>query len=255
MNVHATHIGTATLLLELPGLTVLTDPVFGGPCECHFGWGMRSKHLHGPHVGRAALPRVDLALVSHDQHEDNLDVEGRAALENARVVVTTRAAAARLGSRAVGLAPFETHVVRGDGIEVRVTATPARHGPPLSLPFVGPVIGFLLEWEGQRHGAVYVSGDTVWFGGVAEVARRFRVGTAFLHLGGAGYGGLRFTMNAGEGARAARALDARTVVPVHYDDWTHFRESSERIAPAFARAGVADRLLRLAKGERTAIEA
>ena len=254
MRAHLTHVGTATVLIELPGLTLLTDPVLGGPCTCHFGFGMRSRHLRGPYVARASLPPIDVALVSHDQHEDNLDVEGRAVLRGAREVITTRAAAGRLGRPAIGLADFETHVVRGEGLEVRVTATPARHGPPLSLPFVGPVIGFLLEWEGQSHGALYVSGDTVYFGGIEEIARRHRVGTALLHLGRAGYLGAAFTMDAAAGARAAKTLGARTVVPIHYDDWTHFTEAHTRIEPAFAAAGLADRLRRLPKGERVAIE-
>ena len=48
---------------------------------------------------------------------------------------------------------------------------------------------------------MWISGDTVWFGGVREVARRIRVGTAILHLGGVRFGltgPLRYTMNADE---------------------------------------------------------
>lgn len=254
MQAHLTHVGTATVLIELPGLTLLTDPVLGGACECHFGFGMRSRHLREPYVARASLPRIDAALVSHDQHADNLDDEGRAALAEAREVITTRAAAKRIGRPAIGLSDFESHLVRGDGIEVRVIATPARHGPPLSLPFVGPVIGFLLEWDRQAHGALYVSGDTVYFGGIEEIARRHRVGTALLHLGRAAYMGASFTMDAAAGARAAKVLGARTVVPIHYDDWTHFTEPDARIEPAFAAAGLGDRLYRLPKGRRVALE-
>ncbi|MBX7191967.1 MAG: MBL fold metallo-hydrolase [Sandaracinaceae bacterium] len=253
MRAHLTHVGTATVLVELPGLTILTDPVLGGPCDCHFGFGMRSRHVRGPYVARAALPPIDVALVSHDQHEDNLDAEGRAVLSSAGAVITTRAAARRLGS-AVGLGDFETHVLRTAGLELTITATPARHGPPLSLPFVGPVIGFVLEWPGQSRGALYVSGDTVWFGGIGEIARRKRVGTAILHLGRAGYLGAAFTMDAAAGARAAEELGAHTIVPVHYDDWTHFTEPQTNIEPAFAARGLADRLVRLEKGRRTELE-
>lgn len=254
MEIHVTHIGTATVLFELPGITILTDPVFGGPCDCHFGWGMRSRHRRGPWIDRSALPAIDLALVSHDQHTDNLDEEGRAVIASATEVLTTRAAARRLGGRAEGLRAFESRVFAKNGLEVRVTGTPARHGPPLSLPFVGPVIGFVLEWSGQRHGSVYISGDTVRFGGTRRIAERFRIGTAFLHLGAASYAGSRFTMDAREGALFGKELDARTLVPVHYDEWTHFAEPADRIAPAFTAAGIGDRMFRLAKGARTALE-
>jgi hypothetical protein len=66
---------------------------------------------------------------------------------------------------------------------VEVIATPARHGPPLSLPLVGPVIGFILKWPSQKDGVVYITGDTVFFSGVEEVGRRYGIGTAFVHAG------------------------------------------------------------------------
>jgi hypothetical protein len=47
-----------------------------------------------------------------------------------------------------------------------VTATPARHGPPLSRPITGDVIGFALGWGGQEHGVLWISGDTVLYDGV-----------------------------------------------------------------------------------------
>jgi L-ascorbate metabolism protein UlaG (beta-lactamase superfamily) len=269
MTLHLTHVGTATVILELAGLRIVTDPVLGGPCDCNFGWGMRSRHQRGPHLEPTAIGAADLVLLSHDQHEDNLDTAGRALLAHAPCVLTTRAAARRLGggnargadrgglgSRVVGLLPFESHAVAAPaGGDITITAVPARHGPPLSLPFVGPVVGFVLSWDGLRNGAVYISGDTVYFSGLEEIARRFRIGTAILHLGGASNGLMRFTMDAREGARAAHRLGARTVVPVHYADWTHFRDPPERIVPTFAAAGLTDRLRMLTPGVRCALDA
>ena len=49
---------------------------------------------------------------------------------------------------------------------IEVTATPCRHGPPLSRPIVGDVIGFALRWDGQEHGVLWISGDTVLYDGV-----------------------------------------------------------------------------------------
>ena len=61
---------------------------------------------------------------------------------------------------------------------MRVTGVPALHGPRLLKRHIGDVTGFVLEWEGQRHGALYVSGDTILFGDLAEIGRRFEIGTA-----------------------------------------------------------------------------
>jgi hypothetical protein len=52
--------------------------------------------------------QVDAVLLSHDQHDDNLDAVGRALLPVAGAVVTTTAGAKRLGREARGLAPWAT---------------------------------------------------------------------------------------------------------------------------------------------------
>jgi hypothetical protein len=71
---------------------------------------------------------------------------------------------------------------------LEVVAAPCRHGPPGSRPITGDVIGFALRWDGQANGALWISGDTVLFDGVREVADRFDVGTVLLHLGAVRFG-------------------------------------------------------------------
>ncbi len=250
----ATHIGTATLLLEIGDVRLLTDPAFDPPGRTYsFGWGTRSTRTLGPALSADALGRIDAVLLSHDQHADNLDDAGRALLPGAGAIVTTRAAQKRLGlAHARGLSPFTSTEVGG----VRITATPARHGPPGSLPIVGEVIGFLLE-SPLLAGPIYISGDTVWFDGVAEVARRFRVDTAFLHLGNVGFpisGPLRYTFDAQQAVTAATALGARQIVPVHYGGWTHFRQPRAQVEEVFSFAGLTQRTRWLAPGERATFD-
>lgn len=165
-----TYLGTATLLIEIDGLRLLTDPALD-PAGAEYamepmpGVTISSRKLTGPALTAEELGRIDAVLLSHDEHFDNLDDSGRAFLPQAGVTVTTPGGAGRLGGNARGLAPWESLAVDG----VRVTAVPARHGPDGSEPVVGHVTGFVLEWEGQRHGALYVSGDTVLFDGTLEV--------------------------------------------------------------------------------------
>jgi L-ascorbate metabolism protein UlaG (beta-lactamase superfamily) len=198
-------------------------------------------------------------LLTHDHHDDNLDAAGRVVLSRAPRVITTLPGARRLGAPAQGLAPWAQTTLEQEGRpSLRITATPARHGPPLSRPLAGHVIGFVLEWEGQRNGPLWISGDTVWFGGVAEIGRRFDIGTALLHFGGVQFpitGPVRYTMTAAEGVRAVRELGLGTVVPVHYEGWRHFRQGRGDIEEAFADARLGDRLIWLTPGEATAIDA
>jgi L-ascorbate metabolism protein UlaG (beta-lactamase superfamily) len=255
-----TYIGGPTALIEIAGLRLLTDPTFDAPGKDYrFGWGTGSRKLQGPAVAPDALGKIDAVLLSHDHHDDNLDPAGRALLPSLGEVITTPSGAKRLGGGAVGLQPWASRTLSApNGLQVRVTATPARHGPPLSRPIVGEVIGFVLEWAGQRHGALWVSGDTVYFGGVAEVSSRFKVGTALIHLGGVRFpisGPARYTMNAAEAARVAREFGLRTLLPIHYEGWKHFRQGRAEVERTFAAEQVADRVRWLTAGQPATIEA
>lgn len=236
-----THLGTATLLLETGGVRILTDPAFDPAGTRHsFAPLFPSTKTYDTPRGEGELGPLDAVLLTHDQHGDNLDAHGRALLANAPRIVTTRAAKRRLGKgddRVVALAPFESTRIGG----VEITATPARHGPPLSLPFVGSVIGFVLR---TKTTMLYMTGDTVFYGGLRDVAARFDPDVVVAHLGAASWGPFRFTMNARE-ARALAALFPRArIVPVHYEGWTHFAESRGDVEAAFAAAPDARERLR-----------
>jgi L-ascorbate metabolism protein UlaG (beta-lactamase superfamily) len=253
-----TYIGGPTLLVEIGRVRFLTDPTFD-PAGAHYTVGpVKLAKTTGPAAAADALPAVDAVLLSHDQHVDNLDDTGRAFLKRAATVLTTVAGADRLGGHAVGLTPWASRVVRSaDGTEaVTVTATPARHGPAGCEPLQGEVVGFCLEWA-SADGAIYVSGDTVWYDGVAEVARRFRVSTAVLFLGAAvipAKGRAPLTMTAEEAVLAARALTPKHVLPIHYEGWAHLSQGKEEVAGAFAAAGLSEKLVWLRSGRPTSLE-
>jgi L-ascorbate metabolism protein UlaG (beta-lactamase superfamily) len=224
-----THVGGPTVLIEVHGWRLLTDPTFDAPGRrWNFGWGATSRKLAGPAIAASALGPIDAVLLTHDHHGDNLDEAGRALLPSAGVVVTTASGAARLGNGARGLEPWSTTTLEAPGRPaLEVTETPCRHGPPLSHPIVGDVIGFALRWAGQEHGVLWISGDTVLFDGVLEVANRLEVDVALLHLGGVRFGvtgPLRYTMTARDAVLLCRRLRPRTAIPVHYEGWAHFRE-------------------------------
>jgi L-ascorbate metabolism protein UlaG (beta-lactamase superfamily) len=240
-EVRVTHVGGPTVLIEVGGWRILTDPTFDPPGRRYaFGWGTSSRKLVGPAVSADALVPIDAVLLTHDHHGDNLDDAGRALLPSAGTVLTTVPGAARLGGNAHGLRPWaSTRLEHPDRPTIEVTATPCRHGPPLSGPIVGAAIGFALRWVGQRHGALWISGDTVLYGGVREVAHRLRVGVALLHLGGVRFpltGPVRYTMTAREAVELCRLIRPHTAIPVHYEGWKHFQQPRPVIEREFAKA-------------------
>jgi L-ascorbate metabolism protein UlaG (beta-lactamase superfamily) len=240
-GVSLTHIGGPTVLIEVGGWRLLTDPTFDPPGGAYrFGWGTGSRKVAGPAIAAADLGPIDAVLLSHDHHDDNLDAAGRMLLPAAGVVVTTVAGAGRLGGGARGLEPWGTTRLEAAGRPaIEITATPCRHGPPLSRPIVGHVIGFALAWEGQPHGVLWISGDTVLYDGVREVADRLEVDTAILHLGGVRFpvtGPLRYTMTAHEAVALCELVRPRTIIPIHYEGWAHFREGRDAIERELAGA-------------------
>jgi len=237
MNIQLTHIGTATLLMEIGSFRILTDPVFdpaGG--RYAFGYGTSSVKLTDPAISPESLGRIDAVLLSHDHHEDNLDRAGRALLPHAGTVITTSAGARRLKGDTVGLRTWQSTTLKSDDFEIKVTAVPCRHGIWGSHLIVGETTGFVLEWQGQKHGALYISGDTVWFNGLREIGERFKIGTAIMHIGGVQFpimGPIRFTLNAREAIRITQALNPQVMIPIHYEGWKHFKESGNDAKKVF----------------------
>jgi hypothetical protein len=71
------------------------------------------------------------------------------------------------------------------------------------------VIGFALDWEDQAHGKLWITGDTVLYDGLRQVADRLRVDTALLHLGCVRFpvtGPARYGMTAREAVQLCRLV-------------------------------------------------
>ncbi|MGH6739550.1 MAG: MBL fold metallo-hydrolase, partial [Bradyrhizobium sp.] len=227
-SLRITLIGGPTALIEIDGFRLLTDPTFDAPGTAYQLPHVKLEKLIGPALSAEAIGKVDAVLLSHDQHSDNLDNSGKDFVQKAARVLTTVAGAKRLGGRAEGLAPWATVELTGqDGNSLTVTATPARHGPAGIEPLSGDVIGFVLTSAKAGHRPVYISGDTVWYDGVAEVARRFKAGVVLPFAGAAQTRGPFFlTMNTNDTIETARAFPDAVIVPLHTDGWAHFRQSA-----------------------------
>lgn len=243
-----THVGGPTALIELGGWRILTDPTFDPPGRRYFfGWGTMSRKLLGPSIAPADLGPIDAVLVSHHHHGDNLDPTGLSMLPGLGTVLTTVKGAAKIGGGAVGLRAWQTHTLEAPGKEtITVTATPCRHGPAGSEPITGPVIGFALTWPTQEHGALWMTGDTVLFRGLRDVAARLDIGTMLLHLGSVRFrylsGWFRYTMDAKEGAELIDLVKPSAVVPVHYEGWSHFQQGRDAAEAVLAASAHADRI-------------
>ena len=238
------YIGGATAYLEVAGLRFLTDPTFD-PKNTKYDTGLYVLHkLNNPAITIDKIGRIDFVLLSHDHHFDNLDNEGRKLLSSVKKIFTTPIGAERLGANAIGLKNWQTtEVPTKDNRVLTITGTPCRHGPIDGDR--GPVTGFVLNFKNEKQGAVYITGDTVWYEGVEEVAKRFDVRMVVLFMGAAivkNVGPAPLTMTVDEGLKLARLFDKAIIIPMHFEGWEHFTESKSEIENKFKDAGLTNRL-------------
>jgi L-ascorbate metabolism protein UlaG (beta-lactamase superfamily) len=264
MKVKITHIDTACILININGFKILTDPTLNNKD----GWLPQyvskplafSKKYIDPALSAEEIGQVDLVLLSHDHHNDNLDKNGRAFIKTVPVVLSTKDAVKRLkNNNTVGLNNWEEYSIKDKRVKgMKITAVSAQHANIKRLDrTMGKVLGFAIEWESQKNGCIYISGDTVLFQGIYELAKRKKVDIAILHLGSGAFPylkrNLRVTMNGEEAIKVSSLLNANSVIPIHYEGWWHFRQSAKSLKKEIQNSNENEKFIWLKSGIETEI--
>lgn len=120
-----TFVNHATFLIRLPGMLILTDPIFSKRCS-PVSWA-GPKRARKPGIALADLPRPDVVLLSHN-HYDHMDLPTLRAIQRryAPRFVTTLGNAAALAKSGIDATELDWWQTASLG-SVSVTATPARH--------------------------------------------------------------------------------------------------------------------------------
>jgi len=258
-NINITHIGTATAIIEIEGVRFITDPVFGK--SGNFGDAVVLTQTQDPACGLADLPVIDAVLLSHEDHDDNLDTLGRQLLEG-RHVLTTVDGAKNLAPRPAvqGLKPWQTVELVLQGKKFTITGTPCMHYE------VGEVTGFIIELDSfgkhddGRPNAIYVSGDTIYIPELKSIGEKWHIVASILNFGAAKFpfpsrGGeiTMITFDGETGSQLHKDLGAEKIVPMHFDEWTHFTEFKDDLQKAFEKADVASQVVWLEKGKEVKV--
>jgi len=201
--VRVTYVGHATVLVEMNGLRLLTDPVLRSRV------GPLRRHGAAPDPGLAT--RVDAVLISH-LHHDHADLPSLRRLDRAVPVLGAPGTGDFLAGLGFGdvreLAPGDSAAVGG----VRVAATEADH-PPSGRRFerASQAVGF--ELSGERR--IYFAGDTDLFDGMEEIGAG-GLDLALLPIWGWGTNIGVGHLDPERAARAAALLAPKLVVPIHW---------------------------------------
>jgi len=254
-------IGTATTLIRYAGITLLTDPNFIHAGESvPVGIGLSTTRLTNPAMELDELPELDAVLLSH-YHGDHFDRVAEERLDRGLAIITTPEAAQGLEEKGFRMtAPLETWQsldLRSPEGRVRITALPARHAPA-GVDLIQPqTMGSYLEFWGSADDAprppdlrMYITGDTVMYEGIDEIAQRMpEVDLALLHLGGTRVLGITITLDAEQGVDVLEAVRPGLAVPIHYDDYDVFKSPLEDFVAEVRAANLEDGVRYLERGE------
>jgi len=257
-----TWVGHSSLLLQLDGLNILTDPIwseraspvrFAGP-----------RRWVPPGIAFDELPPLDAVLLSHNHydHLDDVTVRRLTQAHPAAAWMVPLGLASFVGKRGARLVTeldwWQEHAIQS----LRIAATPALHFSARGFGDRGETLwcGFALRGASGR--SVYFAGDTAFhpeFGRIGERYGPFDL--ALLPIGA--YEPRWFMryvhMNPEEAVEAFRAVHARAMVPIH---WGTFKLTDEamdeppaRARRAWERAGLSpDDYRQLAHGETLVLD-
>ncbi|MEO6315244.1 MAG: MBL fold metallo-hydrolase [Chitinophagaceae bacterium] len=251
ISIKVTYIGGPTAIFEIGGLRIMTDPTLDPAGNTYHSGPLVHEKIKGPVT--TDIGNIDIVLLSHDQHFDNLDNGGRLLLQKVPKTYTTMTGADRLKGTSVGLTTWQTvSIPAPDGTIINITSTPARHGPAGIEPLQGEVTGFLLSVEGDGSQQIYITGDTTFYEGVEEVARRFDPQYVFLFAGAAQVRGpFNVTMGTNDAMDTAIAFPKAVIIPLHYEGWKHYTQNEKDILQSYQVLGIEQRFKILKAGVAT----
>jgi L-ascorbate metabolism protein UlaG (beta-lactamase superfamily) len=250
-------IGNATVLIRYAGFTILTDPTFIHMHEqVPLGYGLHTTRLTNPAVEISTLPPLDLIVLSHF-HGDHFDQVAERELEKSVPIVTTPEAAHELGQRGFGhtypLDPWASMTVAKSDAQLRITAMPGRHGPPLADLVLPEVMGSLLEFQAPAATPLfrlYITGDTLVIDDLQEIPRRYpQIDLALLHLGGTRVLGILVTMDGKQGVQLMQIVTPQHAIPIHYNDYDVFTSPLADFQQEVQAAGLEERVHYLRHGD------
>lgn len=255
-------IGNATVLIRYAGYTILTDPTFIHMHEqVSIGYGLHATRLTNPAMDIHQLPPLDLVVLSHF-HGDHFDQVAERELDKALPIVTTNEASKALRERGFENAhPLDTWSSIDIGkaeINLRITALPGRHGPPLSQLVLPEVMGSMLEFHSSSEKVlftIYISGDTLIIDDLREIPGRYPdIDVGLLHLGGTRVLGIMVTMDGKQGLEAMQIVDPAVAIPIHYNDYDVFKSPLSDFQREIAEAGLEHRVHYLSHGQEYTFE-
>jgi len=236
MEITFNWIGGATFILSIGNLSIAVDPVLceKGTVQDYF-W-FKSARIEQPVYNENDFQDIDLWLITHN-HEDHLDSIGLSKISNSSKTVCNKNSFKILqenGTNDLTILDWEqskTFNIKGYSIEIE--AIPAIHGVnPLSALLAGKVNGYYLTIShGEEKFKIYITGDTVYKNRTIKTLENKEIDLLIPNMGAAKEGSwiMTLTLNSKMLKKLISKLNPKTVIPVHYGAFEHYKEPVEVI--------------------------
>ena len=241
-GLRATWLGWATVLVEIDGHRVLTDPVWSERCSPSTLVG--PKRFHAPPIALAALPPIDVVVISHD-HYDHLDMPVVRALARRG---TRFAVPLGIGAHLErwGVAPKQiAELDWNESVDVaglHLTATPSRHYSGRNPRYNNQTLWASWVVKGPRH-RCYFSGDTGYSPAFKVIGQQHGpFDLTLIKIGAYDETWESIHLDPEDAVRAHVDLGGRVMLPVHWATFNlgfhAWREPPDRAVAAAKKAGI-----------------
>jgi len=186
-------------------------------------------------AGIRPLEKADIVFVTHEHYDHCAPDDIRKNISSGAIVVASEECAAKL-------ADFKTKLVRpgtkGSLADVSYETIPAYNVDKFREPGIpfhpkGHKVGFVIDTDSKR---IYHAGDTDFVPEMKELAAQ-NIDVALLPIGG------HFTMGIDEAVEAAKAVNAKLTIPMHYNTMQMIQADPNEFVAKLNAAGLKGKVL------------
>jgi L-ascorbate metabolism protein UlaG (beta-lactamase superfamily) len=211
-----TLIGHSSLLIEIDGKKILTDPVWGE--RASFLSFLGPKRFFAPPLPLDQLPPLDAILISHD-HYDHLDKETIKYFAGTTIPFFCSKGVGKYLEKWGINSSFITQMDWGDSVmagDIVLTATPARHFSGRGIFNRNTTLWSSFVIKGPRHN-IFFGADSGWFPGFKEIGDTFGpFDLTMLEIGAYGKYWPDIHMGPDHASNAHIALRGKLMMPIHW---------------------------------------
>lgn len=237
MNVKFFHVGGACFVLEIDEkIKIACDPFLSPAGTAYDFKAFSSTRIKPPLYDSSVFDDVKIWMVTHG-HADHIDEIGVSKIHEDSIVVTCKNAVDILSTKNLThlwvVDWDDTREISIGQYKISIKVIPAFHGNSLIMRnLVGKVNGYyLVISNGTERKTIYITSDTVYHDKVLKPLENENIDILIANLGEVkkNMNGGPLTMSVSMLKQMISKISPRTVIPIHYDDFTHYETSKDEI--------------------------